>query len=202
MPVSNTNTSRTGFWPVGTISGASWHGGVRRYPVDGATNVCLGDPVELQANGTLKLLTANSDKFIGVVVGIEPVTKSTTSVQSTGQPNLEVKYIPKGTAGKVLIAASPETIFEATANFGATTANVGENANAVVGDNTSTFTGKFSNSVLNTKATAVTADGSFRIIDVLDISSDTNTALADGTNTKVLVVPMKHIFAKGFVAGI
>lgn len=194
------NTSRTGFWPVGTVSGAPWQGSVRRYGVDGATNICIGDPVELQANGTLKLLTTGGTAFMGVVVGTEPVTKSTTSVQG-GSTTLEVKYIPKGTAGKVLVCTAADTIYECTANFGANTTTIGTHANAIVADNTAVSVAKISSATLDSKNLVTTAGGTFRVIDIVDRVDNAEDAGTDGSNTKVLVV-LNAGLAKAGVVGV
>lgn len=196
------NIKRAGFWPVGTLSGAPWTGAVRRIDVDGSTNVCLGDPIAMQANGIGCLsTTANSAALLGFVVGIEPVTKSTTTVQGAST-SLEVKYIPKGTAGKVLVSVGPDTIYECLANFGANTTNIGENANIIIGDNTAVSVAKISNAVINSKALAATLDGQVKIIGIVDRPDNTNTFGAADSNTLVQVVLNKGLLKPVPGAGI
>jgi hypothetical protein len=134
------NTSRLGMWPVGTLTGSPWSASVRRIQVDGSTNICIGDPVTMQANGIGKLMaTANTNDFFGVVVGVEAVNKTTNSVASTSSPNLERNFAPKGTTlSNVMVVVDPYTIYEVLGNMGAATNMIGTAVNIIAADNQAT----------------------------------------------------------------
>ena len=108
------NKNRTGYYPVGTLNGSPWFGGVRRFVANTvAANVCVGDLVSLDALGKAQVTAAGGTNILGAVVGIEPVTRTTSSVQASSL-TLERVYLPSAASGTtyVRVACDPFTIFE------------------------------------------------------------------------------------------
>lgn len=126
------NKNRTGFYPVGTLTGAPWHGGVRRFIANTTSaNLCIGDLVTLDVLGKAQLVptiaAGVASNIVGAIVGIEPVAKTTNTVQA-GSLTLERIYIPSATAGTVYVrvATDPKTIYECVSNGAVSYANIGQ----------------------------------------------------------------------------
>lgn len=126
------NKNRTGFYPVGTMTGAPWFGGVRRFVANTvAANVCVGDLVSLDVLGKAQVTAAGGTNILGAVVGIEPVAKTTTSVQASSL-TLERVYLASGASGTtyVRVSCDPHTIYETVLGNNTTGVfanNIGEN---------------------------------------------------------------------------
>lgn len=113
------NSSRTGFWPVGTLSGAPWTASVRKFATNAsyATAIFLGDVVTSHTDGYIEAAAA-TDVPVGVVVGIEPVAKQspstgTFSVNGNTSPNLALKHRAASTSTYVYVVTDPKVILEA-----------------------------------------------------------------------------------------
>lgn len=134
--------AKTGFWPVGTLSGSPWQGSVKRYR-HGATDeaVALGDVVMLTTNtGNANAAIAGSVNIIGVCVGIEPTPAPDLGVGNlgTGQVDLDVggKYIANAAVGFVHVVTAPDALYRAyAANGSLTIAEIGENVDLIAGSN-------------------------------------------------------------------
>ena len=163
-------SERTGFHPVGTLSGSPWQGSVKAYSVAaGAADIFVGDPVVLVGDGSVNTMNAaaiNASNCVGVMVGRVVSQKQDASGtinldNSNTDPKLETLY--SDAAGYVLVCDSPDVILEVDADEALTVAAVGNNANvakAAAGGNT--LTGK---SGMRLDATVATASGNpFKIV--------------------------------------
>lgn len=117
--MANLNAPR-GFVPIRTITGASWNAaqnmyyipstdGSAYYPGDAVMTVAAGD-----ANGIMGIQKATGTSTVrGVITGILVATPNNPSLQGTVL-DLSLQYVPatKARAYYVLVADSPETIFE------------------------------------------------------------------------------------------
>ena len=146
------NVSRiSGFKAVKHITGAPYNGQANIYYVSSASaNMGVGDLVVTSGSATaagiptVQLVAAGSTASIGVIVGIvnakfDPVSGAMT----TGSVSLDTpQYIASGGSAYVLVADSPDLIFEAeTSNGTLVVADVGLNASHANGTfNTSTGT--------------------------------------------------------------
>jgi len=173
------NTSRKGFYPVGTMNGSAWMEHVRSYPVDSsnATAIFLGDVISLEADGNVAPAAASDTVAkIGVCVGV----KVSRSVAATEHPG----YLPASTAGTIFVClAFPTVIFEAQEDSvgGANAAeDVGENVDFIAGAG-STTTG-LSGHELDSSTVATTAALHFKFLKLVDRPDN-----AIGTNAKWLV---------------
>lgn len=193
------NKNRTGFYPVGTMTGAPWYGGVRRFVanVTGA-NVCVGDLVSLDAAGKAQLTAAGGTNILGAVVGIEPVAKTTTSVQG-GSLTLERVYLPAAAAGTqyVRVACDPFTIYETIIGNSTTAlvaANIGENYDILVtaGGQQSPATKPIGACTLDAGNPLVSVSGQCILIDIPDYPD--NEA---GANQRVHVLINESFFKAG-----
>lgn len=149
------NTNRiNGFRPVKHITGAPYNGQANIYevPAGEAVPVFVGDPVVLSnSNATagvpaVEALAASaagdvaSGVIVGVVVGIlntkfDPVDGK----MSTGSVSLDVPiYRPASTKQFVLVADSPDLIFEGQADAAVAAESVGLNAGLNVGTHDTT----------------------------------------------------------------
>lgn len=170
------NVSRiNGFRPVKHVTGAPYNGQVNLYavPSSNGTAVFPGDLVKLAADGNTTGIqfvvpatagvAGTGAAAVGVVVAIlpakmDPVTGSMTS----GSITLDTpQYLAASTAGYVLVADSPDLLFEAEATTGGNAysfavADIGQNVNVFAGAG-STTTGQSAHSAdLGDKGTTAT----------------------------------------------
>lgn len=193
MPNSD---AATGLKPVGSINGAPFSGRVTRYyvPSSDSTAIYVGGLVKPggsgNAAGTAMGVTGNvatGDAVVGVVVSVEPVTRSSTV------------YRAASTERYVYVADDPNTIFEVQEDSGgaalAVTA-IGNTADLTGFTSGSTATGKSSIEIDSSTATA-SGDGTE---DVLLLALAPRPDNEVGTNAKWLVRLNNHFFVDG-VAG-
>lgn len=187
------NPNRTGFYPVGTLTGAPWTAKVRRFIANTTTgNYCVGDLVMLDAIGKANIIGGTLyagaiTNILGAVVGIEPVAKTTTSVQG-GSLSLEKQYLSKGTAGTqyVRVCTDPTTIYEAVVGGTGTTAvsNIGASVSILsLAGGTNTMAKVISSMVLDA-ASITTGTNIFQIVD-FPVAPDNDLTAA---NARVHVV--------------
>lgn len=188
-----------GFMPVKHITGAPYNGQTTVYfiPASDGTAVCAGDLVKLvgdarSASGAQHVTRAGaSDAPVGVVVGfmfsgigdtqnVPPVT------------NLDVPvYRAASTDRYVLVADSPDLVFEAQTSATLATADVGLNASPVVTAG-STTTGASGMAIdMATKATTATLP-----LKIIGFPARPDNAIGD-TYTKAYVVINNHPFKGG-----
>lgn len=198
------NKNRTGFYPVGTLTGAPWSASIRRFVANcvGA-NVCKGALVELDALGKAKIATASSSNILGAIVGIEPVARTTTSVQGTSLA-LERTYFPADTTGTVYVrvCTDPWAIYETVTGNGTTivAANIGENFHILTtaGGQQSPATTPQGASVLDLGDPQLSVASQLVLLDIPEQASNDTTA----ANAKVLVLINDHVFkVKAATAG-
>lgn len=181
----------TGLTPVRYRDGAPYNGAHNRYYIASgeAYNLFIGDPVALSGTGDafgvpgIVRATAGGgssagDGMLGVVVGFENLTSD----------NLSRSYRPSGTAGYVLVADSPNLVFEIqedsdTATLAVT--DIGLNANFIIGTgNTATGTSAVE---LDSNTAAVTATLDLRILGLVPRPNN-----EIGTNAKWYVATNNH----------
>lgn len=191
------NTSRKGFWPVGTLNGSPWNARVEKRECDAAANnIFLGDMVKLEADGLVNVITAVTDVIYGSVVGVLPVVppnpQDTLALAGSTEVALATKY--SDGADSLLICPAAGTIFSTESVLAQTQANVGEVANVSItaGD---TATGLSKQVALG--ASGVGAAGQLKVIAIKpEIGNET-----DSVNTKVLVMVNQSFLTPG-TAGI
>lgn len=161
----------TGLKPVRYRDGAPYNGASRRYYVAAgeSNNIFIGDPVALSGtgatDGTPGIVRATAgagssagDGPVGVVVGVENLTSD----------NLSRTYRPASTAMYVLVADSPNLLYEIQEDSvgGALTVDaIGLNANFIIGTgNTATGTSAVE---LDSNTAATTATLDMRIISLV-----------------------------------
>lgn len=185
--MANPDTPR-GLKPVGYVGGAPYTGAATLYSVaagDG-TRIGIGDPVTTAAVGTGQTINgvtsidviraASGDVITGVVVGVVPVTSTSTP------------YRAASTQRQLLVADDPNLVFEIQEASGGTalTANdIGLNADFVVAD-CSTTTG-YSNVELNNGTEAGTNTLDLKIVGFVNAPNN-----AIGEHAKWLVRINRH----------
>jgi len=184
-----------GFKPVRYLSGAPYNGAVNVYStVTGdATAIFIGDPVTL--SGTSSTINgqvyadvdqaATTNTVVGVVVGVLPDTRESTV------------YREASTARRILVADSPDLLFEIQEVSGGTalTANdIGLNTPFVVGSG-STVTG-ISGVELNNVGEETTATLDVKIVGLVNREDN-----AVGENAKWYVRLNNHFYANQ-IAGV
>lgn len=185
-----------GYRPVKHINGSPFNGQVNQYfiPASDATPMAVGDLVDLtgaaNADG-LRIVTraVAGGPTIGAIVGFAP---DPTALQNSG-------FKPASTARYVLVADSPDLVFEAqcSGSFGVTT-DPGLNANTTVTAATANSGAGTSNMQVDLATKATTAG---LMVKILDVVQRPDVDLADATNMKVLVTLNNHRYAGG-VAGV
>lgn len=140
------NTSRTGFYPVKHISGAPYNGQANIYecPAGETIPVFVGDLVKLSDSAATSFYpaveapvaaAATTGDYVGVVVGVlnakfDPVEGK----MSTGSVSLDTpQYRAASTKQFVLVADSPDLIFEGQADAAVAIASIGLNCGVVEG---------------------------------------------------------------------
>lgn len=199
------NTSRiNGFRPVKHITGAPYNGQANIYAVSSSNGTAIfpGDVVKLAADGNSAGIqfvvpatagvAGTGAAAIGVVVAVvnaklDPVSGGLT----TGSISLDTpQYLAASTAGYVLVADSPDLVFEVEAtNAGSSytfaVADIGQNANLNAGSG-STTTGISAHSLdMNDKGTTATLP--FRVMGLVKRVDN-----AAGAAAKVLVTINNH----------
>jgi hypothetical protein len=184
-----------GLRPVNELSGSPYMGAVRTYsvPASDATAIFLGDLVKLV--GTSQIINGSptadvaraavGDVFVGVVVGVVPVTRDSTI------------YRAASTQRQLLVADDPHLLFAVQQSNSGTafTANdIGLNCSINVGAG-STITG-LSGTVADNTTGAVTATLDLKIVGVVDApDNDIGSSVSSGTLASRLLVRLnRHQF--------
>lgn len=130
------NGALHGFKPVRYLSGKAYTGAAKRYKMEAATILAVGDPVVI--TGTSEAVTgialvdraaAGSGTITGVVVGID--------VQ---RGDLSKNHLAAADSGYVMVADDPDLVFEVVADGAIAVTDVGEFADIIVA-NADTTTG-------------------------------------------------------------
>lgn len=191
------NTSKIrGFIPVKHVTGAPYNGQANIYATAAAdgTAIFVGDPVKITSDADaqgIQIVTKAGQgvAILGVCVGvINPKIDPVAGKMTSGSILLDTpQYRAASTAQYILVADSPDLLFEveattgANANYAFAVANVGLNADAgTVAGSTTTGTSAAS---LDMSTAAVTATLQFKIMGVVQRPDNEIT----GNSTKVLV---------------
>lgn len=186
------NVNKTGFYPVGTLTGSPWNSSVRRFVANTLTcNICKGDLVSLSFDGKVNPVVGADSNIIGACVGFEPISKTTTSVQGASL-SLEKQYIEKGATGTryVQVVTDPFAVYETIVANGGTvnivTANIGENYGilSTAGGQQSPSSKPVSPSTLDLGNPLGNAVGQLVLLEIVDRADNELT----GANTAVRVV--------------
>lgn len=168
-----------GLFPVKHLNGSPYNGQVNRYyvPASDGTAICVGDAVKSagssDANGVPDVTRAAAgDAIRGVVVGVEPETSESLA------------FRPASTAGYVLVADSPDIIFEIQEDGAIAATNVGQNADIVVGT-PDLIVGRSAMELDSSTAVGTTAQ-----LRILGLAQREDNAI--GTNAKWLVSINEH----------
>lgn len=170
------NTSKIrGFVPVKHLNGSPYNGQANLYAVSSSngTAIFVGDLVKLAADGSSAGIqfvvpatagvAGTGAAAVGVVVGIvnaklDPLTgKMTTGSISLDTP----QYLAASTAGYVLVADSPDILFECEATsagsaYSFAVADIGQNCNLNAGAGSTTTGASAHSADLNDKGTTAT----------------------------------------------
>ena len=159
--MANTDRPR-GAVPVRYIGGAPYNGACTPYSVDSsnATNIGVGDFMIREADGNVAPYTGSSGgDLLGVCISVG------ANAQIYADPdNLGRRYLPASTAGTVLIADSPDIVFEVQEDDGGTAlvaADAGTNCD-VLATAPSTATGQSAHEI--DRSTVVTTTAQLRLL--------------------------------------
>lgn len=183
--MANTDGPR-GFFPVGSLGGSNVSAHKYEVDADTATNMFIGDLVELETDGNVGIMAAASDDYIGVVM----------AVYNTDMKPL--KYLPASTAGYALVADDPHLICEVQLNDDSTAltaAAIGDTTDAIWTHAGSTTTGRAG---VELDDATLAGDGSaaqFRILGLVDKADN-----AWGAHARVLVTANEHAYVDPGVA--
>lgn len=194
-------SERTGFHPIGTMSGSPWQGSLKEFPVVAASaDIFIGDVVCLTAAGGVNSANAVGVTAITNIVGVM-VSKVPATRQDPNQINLDhsntdpaSETLYSAGAGTVLVCTAPDTIYEVDGDEALTAAAVGQTANIspVAGNGGNTLTGKSGMQLDATTGALATAP--FKII--------AKPKGADVYANRVHVVCANHMFAGQLPVGI
>lgn len=165
--MANTDAPR-GATPVGTISGSSWSGKVRRYTTDTAEALFLGDFVALDPDGKVRPANVSED-ILGVCVGVLVAGVSDNHFVENGNLGAEEHpgYAPaSGGDIQVLVAVGPDIIYmiqdDASGSAAANEFDYINNNTEIVATAGSTTTGRSAHEISRTGVG--TASAQVRII--------------------------------------
>jgi hypothetical protein len=173
-----------GLRPVKHLDGSPFNGATNRYyvPASDGTAIFVGDAVKsagsADADGVASVAQAAAgDSIRGVVVGIEPETDES------------LNYRAASTERYVYVADAPDLVFEVqedSVGGALAAANVGQNADLVVGTGNTTV-GTSAMELDSSSAAATTAQ-----LRILGFAQREDNEI--GTNAKVLVAINEHEF--------
>lgn len=192
-----------GLVPVGYLGGSPWNGQARIYyvPATNATALYVGDPVtrltaSADANGVPSVSIGVAGSAVcGVIVGIMPTYPGVSLVGSS--IDLTRRNLPVSTAGYVLVADDPMTLFEveegttAGAEGTALTASaIGNNANFIILAGAKTYSD--SGTLLDNATEATTATLNLKIMGLAQREDN-----AFGVRAKWIVKINNHQYGQG-----
>lgn len=163
--MANTN-SPNGFQYFGRMDGGSPTVGytIRKVKADNASAIGFGDPVSQLNTGYITISTAGTLSIYGIFAGCEYLNTAYGSVRWS--PNW-----PGGTQGSdatCYIITDPQALFVCQAyNTAIVFADIGMNANFVIGTPATTAAGGFSTSSIDQSTIATTNTLPFRIVGLL-----------------------------------
>lgn len=209
------NVSRVnGFKPVKHLNGSPYNGQANIYEVPAGETipVFIGDLVILSSNAPTSnypvvknVATATtaanyaSAVIVGAVVGIINSKQDVDGKMTTGSVSLDVPYYrPASTKQYVLVADSPDLIFEAQSTASVALADIGMNVDIAVVD-FSTLATTTGASPQNVASTAPSASAT-RPLQLVGFSTRVDNEPA-GANNKVLVKVTTHAYGNA-VAGV
>jgi hypothetical protein len=174
-----------GLTPVSYLSGAPYNGAANIYyvPASDSTAIYLGDMVKLGGTADTAGVpsvtkAASTNAVVGVVVGVVPVTRSSTTYRAASSE----RYLA--------VADDPALVFEIQTSDTLAAADIGQNAN-LTGTSGSTITGKSTMELdVSSKGTTATLD-----FQILRLSPRTDNTV--GLNSDVLVRLNNHQFVDG-----
>jgi hypothetical protein len=165
----------------------------------------VGDLVKLDALGKANImqgtfLASDLTNVVGAVVGIEPVNKTTTSVQGASL-SLEQQYIPKAATGTryVRVCTDPTTIYEAVIGGTGTIvgdANIGHTMAILALAGGSNIMAKQIGSMVLDVASASTGANMFQVIGIPNYPDNELSS----ANTRVHVVLQTAALNRGYGA--
>lgn len=182
------NTDRpSGARPVRYLGGAPYNGACNPYAVDSsnATAIFVGDFIIREADGNVAPYTGSSGgNLLGVCVAVG--TNATTYMDPD---NPSRRYLPASTAGTVLVADSPDIVFEVQEDDGGTALVAGDaGANCdVLATAGSTSTGQSAHEI--DRSTVVTSAAQLRLLRLVDRSDN-----AHGDFAKWEVLINEHVY--------
>jgi hypothetical protein len=209
------NTTRVnGFRPVKHLTGAPFNGqgNIYEVPAGEAVPVFVGDLVKLSNSaGTSQYPTCESvvaassqvavGPILGAVIGILNVKWDPLfGTMTAGAMSLDTPQVrPASTKQFVIVADSPDLVFEAEADAAVAAASVGLNADVGAGAHTTPLlTGTSPQYVYSTTAPDTTSTRPLQIIQVVNrVDNDINSAF-----NKVLVRINVHSYGSVGVAGV
>ena len=167
-----TTATPYGLKAVNHVGGTPYAGSTRLLPIASgyASNLFNGQVVQIEADGTIGLVTTFGDGVIGVFVGC---TYTDPNTQQLTFNNMWPTGLVAADA-KAYVIDDPDVIYMAQADGSITQADLGQNTDFAVAQSTSTgvlINGNSTSAVEST--TAATATLPFRIVDFVDSPTST-----------------------------
>ena len=167
-----TTATPYGLKAVNHVGGTPYAGSTRLLPIASgyASNLFNGQVVQIEADGTIGLVTTFGDGVIGVFVGC---TYTDPNTQQLTFNNMWPTGLVAADA-KAYVIDDPDVVYMAQADGSITQADLGQNTDFAAAQSTSTgvlINGNSTSAVEST--TAVTAALPFRIVDFVDSPNST-----------------------------
>ena len=167
-----TTATPYGLKAVNHVGGTPYAGSTRLLPIASgyASNLFNGQVVQIEADGTIGLVTTFGDGVIGVFVGC---TYTDPNTQQLTFNNMWPTGLVAADA-KAYVIDDPDVVYMAQADGPVTQADLGQNTDFAAAQSTSTgvlINGNSTSAVEST--TAVTASLPFRIVDFVDSPTST-----------------------------
>lgn len=175
--------NKRGFVPARSQAGGCGAPRSKLYPTDGnqASPLFLGDPVALSSGYVVRLTTALSTSFIGIVRGVYDANKKPkTHSLPTGQ-----NFVPASTAGWVDVMDDPDMSYVVECEVSVGQGDVGKIAViGVTAGNSATGLSRFHIAGV----TAADATSTFRIVGIAPTFDPSGTDTGAGNDVEVVAI--------------
>ena len=143
------------------------------------TNINPGDPVKLNATGTIEVANASTDIVLGVFTGMKPEGQPTFIPLPHHAAGTSARPSFLGAGQLTALVAPPSGVFEAQFDGSVSAGDVGTNFDVTVGTGTVLATGTAAKRISNARVHASSRSDATGVVKCLGISTRADNAVTD-----------------------